>query len=305
MSGETILWIAFGVIVPVMLALDLGVFHRRAHAIKVKEALLWSAMWIALALLFNLGVYLLLGHDMALKFLTGYLVEKSLSVDNLFVFSVIFAYFAVPSLHQHKVLFWGIIGALMMRGIFIFGGLAILERLHWVIYIFGAFLVFTGVRMSLGKEREIRPEKNPVLRLSRRFAPVTADYHGDKFWLKMRGRRFITPLFLVLVVVETTDVVFALDSIPAVLAVTLDSLIVYTSNIFAILGLRALYFAVSGAIQRLRYLHYGLSAILVFLGAKMLASGVFEIPIGVALGVVAGILVISAVASIRKNKSST
>ena len=303
MSNQIILWIVFGASVLAMLALDLGIFHRKVHIIKVKEALVWSAIWITLALLFNLGIYFLLGFDKALKFLTGYLVEKSLSVDNLFVFLVIFSYFCVPSTYQHRVLFWGILGALIMRAIFIASGLAILERLHWVIYIFGAFLVFTGIRMSLKKGRELHPEANPVLKLLRRFMPVTDDYQSDKFFVKKNGRYFATPLFLVVLVIETTDVVFAVDSIPAVLAVTLDPFIVYSSNVFAILGLRALYFALAGVTQRLRYLHYGLSVILVFLGFKMLSSGIYEILVGPALGVVAIILLISTVASVVRSRT--
>lgn len=298
MSSQLGLWIAFGVLVPAMLALDLGVFHRKAHTIKVKEALLWSAVWITLALLFNVSICFLLGPDKALKFLTGYLVEKSLSVDNLFVFLLIFSYFGVSSIYQHKVLFWGILGAFFMRAIFIASGLTLLERLYWVIYVFGAFLVYTGIRMSLKKDMKLRPEGNPILRLFHRFLPMTDNDHGGKFLVKEDGQRLATPLLLVLVVVETTDVVFAVDSIPAILAITLDPFIVYTSNIFAILGLRALYFALAGVTQRLHYLHYGLSAILVFLGIKMLSSGFYKIPVSLALGVVLGILLISVIVSL-------
>jgi len=302
MSSQLALWIAFAAVVPAMLALDLGIFHRKAHTIEVREALLWSAVWIALAFLFNLAIYLLLGSDKALKFFTGYLVEKSLSVDNLFVFLLIFSYFGVPSTYQHKVLFWGILGALVTRGIFIASGLAILQRLHWVIYVFGAFLIYTGIRMSLRKDRRLRLEDNPVLRLLRRLVPITDSYQDDKFLVWVNGRRFATPLLLVLIAVETTDVVFAMDSIPAVLAITLDPFIVYTSNIFAILGLRALYFALAGVIQRLHYLHYGLSAILVFLGFKMLSSGIYEVPVSQALGVVTGILLLSVFVSVLRLK---
>jgi len=302
MSNQTILWVVFGVVVAVMLALDLAVFHRKARVIKLKEALVWSAIWIGLALIFNLVIYFMLGHDTALNFLTGYLIEKSLSVDNLFVFLVIFSYFSVPPSYQHKVLFWGILGALITRGIFIAAGLAIVESVHWVIYLFGAFLVFTGIRMSFGKDREVHPEANPVLKLFRRFMPVTNDYHGDRFLVRKLGRSAATPLLLVLLVIETTDIVFAVDSIPAVLAVTLDPFIVYSSNIFAILGLRALYFALAGVAQRLRYLHYGLAAILVFLGFKMVFSEIHKMPVSVALGVVAGILVISVLVSLFRSK---
>jgi tellurite resistance protein TerC len=300
MSNELILWIVFGVSVLVMLVLDLGVLHRKAHVIGIKEAFTWSAIWIALALLFDLGIYFMLGSDMALKFLTGYLVEKSLSVDNLFVFLLIFSYFCVPSAYQHKVLFWGILGALIMRAIFIATGLLIIERIHWVIYLFGAFLIYTGIRICLRKGQEVHPENNPVLKLFCRFMPVTKDYCGDSFWLKKNGSYVATPLFIVLLVIETTDIVFAVDSIPAILAITTEPLIVYSSNVFAILGLRALYFALAAVIQRWRYLHYGLSAILVFLGFKMLSSALFTMHIGIALGVVVVILSISAIASILR-----
>ena len=304
MLSHVILWVVFGVLVVVILTLDLGVFHRKAHVVDVKEALKWSAIWIALALLFNLGIYFVLGFDSAMKFFTGYLIEESLSVDNLFVFMVIFSYFSVPSTYRHRVLFWGILGALIMRAIFIATGLVIVERLHWVIYLFGAFLVYTGIRIASGKEREIHPERNPVLRLFRKFMPITRKYHGAKFLFKKRGRYLATPLFFVLVVIETTDIVFAVDSIPAVLAVTLDPFIVYTSNVFAILGLRALYFALAGVMQRLHYLHYGLSVILVFLGAKMLSSYFYEIPVGTSLAVVAGVLIVSVVVSLFRPKKS-
>jgi tellurite resistance protein TerC len=303
MSGEGILWVVFGILIPVMLALDLGVFHRRAHAEKIKEALVWSAVWISLALLFNLGVYLLVGREKALNFLTSYLVEESLSVDNLFVFLLIFTYFSVPAEYQHRVLFWGIIGAIVMRGIFIVTGLTLLSRLHWVIYIFGAFLIYTAARLALNKEeREIRPERNPVLRLFRRFVPITKRYHKHHFLVKGRGRRLATPLLLVLVVIETTDIIFAMDSVPAVLAITRDSFIVYTSNILAVMGLRALYFALAGVIGKFYYLGYGLATILGFLGVKMIISDFYEMPIMISLGVVLGILIIAALASLIRRK---
>jgi tellurite resistance protein TerC len=296
-SNLKILWIAFGVLVPVMLIIDLGVFHRRAHAIKVKEALIWSAVWICLSLLFNAAVYFMLGSEKALKFLTAYLVEKSLSIDNLFVFLLTFSYFNIPPKYQHKILFWGIIGALIMRALFIATGLVILEKLHWVIYIFGAFLIFTGIRMSIKKGITYDPEKNIVFRMLQRIVPITNDCDSGKFMTKVDSRLVVTPLLLVLVVIEMTDIVFAVDSIPAVLAITSDPFIIYTSNIFAILGLRALYFALAGVTQRLCYLHYGLSAILSFLGIKMILSAFLEIPIAVSLGMVIGILGVSAVAS--------
>jgi len=303
MSGEGILWVVFGVVIPVMLVIDLGVFHRTAHAVKIKEALIWSAVWICLALLFDLGVYLLVGHEKALNFLTGYLVEESLSVDNLFVFLLIFTYFSVPAAYQHRVLFWGILGAVFMRGIFIVTGLTLLTRLHWIIYIFGAFLVYTAVRLAFNKEEEeIRPEKNPVLRLFRRFVPLTKRYHGQHFLVKGRRRRLATPLLMVLVVIETTDIIFAMDSVPAVLSITQDPFIVYTSNIFAVMGLRSLYFALAGVIEKFYYLSYGLAAILSFLGVKMIISDFYKMPVTISLGVVVCILAIAALASLVRRK---
>ena len=281
-----------------MLALDLGVFHRKVHVIEIREALVWSAIWVVLSLLFNLGIYFWRGPETALEFLTGYLIEKSLSVDNIFVFLLIFSYFDVPSLYQHKVLFWGILGALIMRAIFILAGVALIQKFHWVIYVFGVFLILTGIRVALQKGKEIHPERNPVLKLFRRLIPVTARYEGSRFWIKKEGRYLATPLFIVLLIVETTDIVFAVDSIPAILAITLDPFIVYSSNVFAILGLRALYFALAGLMRLFHYLHYGLSGILVFVGLKMLLTDIYKIPIGVALGVVGGILVISVIISV-------
>lgn len=298
MSNEILIWVGFNAFVLAMLALDLGIFHRQAHEVKVREALLWSVVWIALALLFNALIFFWKGPQVALEFLTGYLIEKSLSVDNIFVFIMVFAYFRVPALYQHKVLFWGILGALIMRAIFIAAGVTLIEKFHWIVYVFGAFLILTGVKMALQKDKEIHPERNPMLRVFRRIMPVTADYRQDKFFVKQNGRRFATPLFVVLLVIETTDLIFAVDSIPAILAITLDPFIVYTSNVFAILGLRALYFALAGVMQLFHYLNYGLSAILVFVGAKMTVVDFYKIPIGVSLGVVAGILVISVVASL-------
>ena len=304
MSTQVWVWVVFNLFVLAMLALDLGVFHRHSHRVGIKEALVWSGVWIALALLFNLGIYYWRGPDAALEFLAGYLIEKALSVDNIFVFLLIFSYFRVPARHQHRVLFWGVLGAFVMRAIFIFAGVSLIERFHWVIYIFGALLILTGARMATGKDKEIRPEKNPALKLFRRLMPVTDDYHGGKFFIKQAGqegqsgRYFATPLFVVLLMIETTDVIFAVDSIPAILAITLDPFIVYTSNVFAILGLRALYFALVGVMGLFHYLHYGLSAILIFVGAKMLLTDFYNIPVGVALGVVAGILIISVIASI-------
>jgi tellurite resistance protein TerC len=300
MSNETILWIVFAIIVPAALLIDLLVFHRKDRKVEMKEALIWSAIWISLALIFAALVFIMLGHEKALLFITGYLVEESLSVDNLFVFLLIFTYFGVSAKHQHPVLFWGIVGAVVMRGIFIITGITLLNHLHWVIYIFGAFLVYTGIRLISQKDEEIRPEHNPILKLFRRFVPLTKRYHGHSFFRKARGKRLATPLLMVLVVVETTDIIFAMDSVPAILSITRDTFIVYTSNIFAILGLRSLYFALAGVIQRLRFLNYGLSAILVFLGVKMIISSDLikvHIPIGISLGTIAGILAISALAS--------
>lgn len=298
MSNQVLLWVAFNIFVLAMLALDLGIFHRKAHVIKIKEALAWSAFWITLALLFNLGIYFWRGPETALEFLTGYLIEKSLSLDNLFVFLLIFSYFRVPPLYQHKVLFWGILGALIMRAVFILTGITLIQKFHWVIYIFGAFLILSGIKMALQKDKKIHPERNPVLKLFRRFMPVTNGYEDSKFFIKRAGRYLATPLFVVLLVVETTDVIFAVDSIPAILGITLDPFIVYTSNVFAILGLRALYFALAGLMRLFHYLHYGLSAILVFVGIKMLLAEIYKIPVAVALGVVASILLISVIASI-------
>jgi tellurite resistance protein TerC len=298
MSHGILLFIGFNIFVLSMLALDLGVFHRKVHVVEVKEALMWTAIWITLALLFNLGIYLVADTHMALSFLTGYLLEKSLSVDNIFVFLMIFSYFGVARLHQHKVLFWGILGALILRAIFIFTGVALINRFHWVIYVFGPFLIFTGIKMALHTEKEIHPEKNPALRLFRRFFEVTKDYEDDKFFVKRAGKFVATPLFVVLLVVETTDVVFAVDSIPAILAITTDTFIVYSSNVFAILGLRALYFALAGIMELFRFLNYGLCGVLVFVGIKMSVSGFYKIPIGAALGVVGGMLLLSIVASL-------
>jgi tellurite resistance protein TerC len=300
MSSQVWMWVAFNVFVLAMLAVDLGVVHRRAHEVTLKEALLWSGIWIALALLFALGVYVWNGSQPALEFLTGYLIEKSLSVDNIFVFVLIFSYFKVPGRYQHKVLFWGILGALVMRAMFIFAGIALLQRLHWIIYVFGALLILTGIKMAMEKDKEIHPDKNPLLKLFRRLVPVTEGYHADHFFVKQGGQYAATPLFIVLLVVETTDVIFAVDSIPAILGITMDPFLVYTSNVFAILGLRALYFALAGVMRLFHYLHYGLSAILVFVGAKMLLADVYKLPVGVALGVIAGILLIAVLVSIMR-----
>ena len=296
-SDSLFLWVIFNVFVLGMLALDLLVLHRKAHAVSLREALTWSCVWVSLALLFSLGVYFARGGEKALEFLTGYVIEWSLSVDNLFVFLVIFSYFAVPPIYQHRVLFWGILGALVLRAIFIATGAALLANFHWMIYVFGGFLVFTGIKLLFAGEDKVEPEKNPAVRLLRRFIKVTPDYQGQRFFIRKDGRLWATPLFLVLVVVETTDVIFAVDSIPAIFAITLDPFIVYTSNVFAILGLRALFFLLAGVIDMFRYLRVGLSFVLCFIGAKMMLVDFYKIPIGISLGVVAGILGISILAS--------
>jgi tellurite resistance protein TerC len=295
---RTMLWIGFIVLVFILLALDLGVFHRKAHVIKMKEALLLSFFWISIAVMFNIGIYFLFGQQKALEFLTGYVIEKALSVDNLFVFLMIFSYFHVQSIYQHKILFWGILGALVMRAIFIAAGVTLIEQFHAVIYIFGAFLVITGIKMAFMGDKKIEPEKNPVLRFLRRVMPVTENYHDDKFFIKNAGKYFATPLLVVLVVVESTDVIFAVDSIPAILAITTDPFIVYTSNVFAILGLRALYFALAGVMPMFYYLNYGLSVILSFVGIKMLISDHFKVPTMASLGVIVAILVTSVIFSV-------
>jgi tellurite resistance protein TerC len=286
-----------------MLVLDLGVFHRRSHTVKYREALIWSAVWIGLAAIFSVVIYFWHGRTPSLEFITGYVIELSLSVDNLFVFLLIFRYFQVPPGHQHKVLFWGILGALLMRAIFIAAGVGLIQRFHWIVYVFGAFLVYSGIKLLRQGEAEIHPEKNPVLRLFRRWVPVTKDYEGDKFFVRRPGL-LATPLLVVLVVVETTDLLFAVDSIPAILAITRDAFIVYTSNVFAILGLRSMYFALAGMMEMFRYLHYGLSIVLVFVGGKMLVSHYYEVPTAVALGGVAGILLLSVVASLLRPRTA-
>jgi tellurite resistance protein TerC len=282
-----------------MLVLDLGVFHRRAHTVKFREALVWSMVWIVLAAIFAVVIYFWHGRTPSLEFVTGYVIELSLSVDNLFVFLLIFRYFKVSPAHQHKVLFWGILGALIMRAVFIVTGVGLIQKFHWIIYIFGAFLVYSGIKLFRQGEAEIHPEKNPILRLFRRWVPVTNDYEGNKFFVRRPGL-YATPLFIVLLVVETTDVLFAVDSIPAILAITLDAFIVYTSNVFAILGLRSMYFALAGLMEMFRYLHYGLSIVLMLVGAKMLVSHYYEIPTELALGGVGGILLLSVAASLWK-----
>jgi tellurite resistance protein TerC len=296
-------WVGFLLFVTVMLALDLGVFNRKAHVVSLREALAWCAVWFGLAMAFNLLIALKMPDTAtskpALEFFTGYIVELCLSVDNVFVFIVIFQYFRVEPKHQHRVLFWGIIGAVVMRAVFIFAGISLINAFHWIIYVFGAFLVYTGLKLAQPKKDDgFAPEKNPAVRLARKFLPVTNHFEGGKFFTRIDGRLHATPMFLVLLIVETTDVMFALDSIPAVIAITRNEFIVFTSNIFAILGLRSLYFAVSGVMQLFRYLNYGLALILVFVGFKMLASHYVSVPIHISLGIIGTVLAASIVASV-------
>ncbi|MCS6808993.1 MAG: TerC family protein [Bacteroidota bacterium] len=297
MSDQIYWWVGFHIFIFLMLALDLGVFHRKSHTVSMREALTWSSVWISLALMFNLGVWYTRGHDAALEFLAGYLLEESLSVDNLFVFLLVFSYFKVPADYQHKVLFWGIIGALIMRALFIAAGALLIAKFHYVLYLFGVFLVITGIRMAFDKGSEVNPEENIAVRIFRRFFPVSEKYHGGNFFIIENGVRKATLLFIVLLIVEATDILFAVDSIPAVFAVTQDPFIVYTSNIFAILGLRSMYFALAGIMNLFHYLKFGLSIILTFIGIKMLIMDVYKVPIGIALGFVVFVLVASIIAS--------
>jgi tellurite resistance protein TerC len=309
MDGMLWVWIGFNAFVLAMLALDLGVFHRKAHTVSIKEASIWSVVWISLALMFNLLIYLFWNRvapgsqytnsEAGLAFLTGYLIEKSLSVDNIFVFVLIFTYFAVPSQYQHRVLFWGILGALLMRGVMIALGATLIKEFHWIIYVFGSFLIFTGIRMAMHRNEEIHPEKNPLIRLFRRMMPVTENFEDDKFFVRRAGVLMATPLFLTLLMVEFTDLVFAVDSIPAIFAVTQDPFIVYTSNVFAILGLRSLYFVLAGMVTKFYYLKLGLSVVLTFVGVKMLLTdSPLKIPTEISLVVVIGIIATSVVASL-------
>jgi tellurite resistance protein TerC len=294
-------WIFFNLFVLAMLVIDLGLLNRRSHRISFREALTWSGVWIALAACFAVFVFFWQGRTTALEFVTGYVIELSLSVDNLFVFLVIFRYFKVADDQQHKVLFWGIVGALVMRGVFILAGVTLIQRFEWITYVFGATLVYSGYKLLRQGETEIHPEKNPVLRIFRKLLPVTKDYEGGKFFVRRPGL-YATPLFVVLLVIETTDVLFAVDSIPAVLAITLNAFIVYTSNIFAILGLRSMYFALAGMMDVFHYLHYGLSVVLIFVGLKMLGAHYVQIPTVWALATVIGVLASSVVASVLRPK---
>lgn len=305
MEHSLLLWVVFNVFIIAMLIIDLVVFHQDEHEESVKEALIWTGVWIALALVFGIGVYYYMGSQTALDYYTGYLIEKSLSVDNIFVFLLVFSYFNVPAKYQHKVLFWGIFGALVMRLVFIFVGVTLLNEFHWIIYVFGGLLIYTGIKLAFEKDKEVHPERNPILKLVRRFIPVTKNYHGSSFFIKKMGRTMATPMFVVLIVIETTDLVFAIDSIPAILAITRDEFIVYSSNAFAILGLRALYFALSGIMNMFHYLHYGLSAVLIFVGVKMVLSDVYHLPTPYALGFIAIALTASVVASVMNPKEES
>ncbi len=297
-SEQAMLWVSFNIFILILLALDLGVFHKRSHVIGIRESIIWSIIWVLIALAFNLLIYWWRGPEVAMEFAAGYLIERSLSVDNLFVFMVIFAYFQVPARHQYRVLFWGILMALVLRALFIVTGITLMERFDWLVYVFGAFLIFTGLKLALQKDGHVDPGNNLVIRLCQRLLPTSTTYHESRFCARLGGRWMVTPLFVVLIAVEVTDLMFALDSIPAVLAITLDPFIVYSSNVFAILGLRALYFALAGCMAMFQYLNYGITAILVFIGTKMLLSEIYPIPVGYALGVVGLVLIISVLISI-------
>jgi tellurite resistance protein TerC len=298
--GTPMQWGVFFTLVAVMLALDLGVFHRKERRVTLREALFWSVFWTILAFVFNYWIYYQFGSQAGIEFLTGYVIERSLSFDNIFVFIVIFNYFAVPAQYQHRVLFWGILGALISRGVFIAMGAALIERFEWMILVFGAFLVYTGIKILVQKEAEVHPEKNPVVRLFQRFVPLTPRYHGKSFFVVENGLHVATPLMLVLVVIEATDVVFAVDSIPAIFAITRNEFIIFTSNIFAILGLRALYFLLAGLMHKFRYLGVGLGLVLVFIGGKMLTQRWVHMPTSWSLGVVLGILAVAMIASLLR-----
>ena len=291
-------WIFFGVFILAMLALDLGVFNRKTHVIQMKEALLWTSFWVTLALLFGAGIYFFYGHGKAIEYVTAYLIEYSLSIDNLFVFMLIFRYFDVPRAYEHKALFWGILLALITRAVFIFAGVALISNFHWVMYIFGAFLIVTGIKMALNKQTEVHPDKNIAIRLLRYVMPVSKNFSGAKFFVREGGVRFATPMLAVLLALETTDILFAIDSVPAVLAISQDPFIVYTSNVFAILGLRSLFFAISGLMRLFHLLHYGLAAILSFVGVKMLIADFFHVPVGISLLIIASILIASIISSV-------
>lgn len=298
-------WLAFLAIIGFMLVLDLGVFHKKSHKVSIKESLAWTAVWITLAMLFNAWVYHSMGAQKGLEFLTGYVIEKALSVDNIFVISLIFTYFRVPAQYQHRVLFWGVLGALFFRIIFIFAGVALIEKFNWMIYVFGGFLIFTGLKMLKEEEKHIEVEANPLIKFVKKFWKISPNFDGENFRTTVNGVRHFTPLFLVLIMIETTDIIFAVDSIPAILAITPDPYIVFTSNVFAILGLRSLYFALNGIMEMFEYINYALSGILVFVGVKMIIAPWYHFPTIISVGIIIGFLVISVLASIyfpKKNK---
>lgn len=305
MNENLWLWVGFNLFVLAMLALDLGVFHRKAHVVGFRESITWSVIWVALSLVFNLGIWHYMGPQKGLEFFTGYVIEKSLSVDNVFVFALLFSHFTVPALYQHKVLFWGILGALVMRAAMIFVGAALITKFTWVIYVFGLFLILTGIKMIVKREENLHPEENPVVRWFKKFMPVTSDYRDSRFFVRENGLRMATPLFVVLLLVEFSDLIFAVDSIPAIFAVTKDPFIVYTSNVFAILGLRSLYFALAGIIDKFHYLKVGLGVVLGFVGVKMLLGHTpWKIETGVSLGTIVLILAVSVVCSLIWPKKS-
>ena len=293
-------WVTFTVLFLIMITLDLFVAHRKNKEIEIRDALMWTGFWVSLALAFGAGIYYFQGQTKALEYLAGYLLEYSLSVDNLFVFLMIFSYFSVPGIYQHKALLWGIIGALVMRALFIAAGVALVTKFHWLIYIFGVFLIYTAVKMARGHDKDIHLENNPALRLLHKVIPVTTDYGKGKFFVRINGVLHATPLFAVILVIEPTDLMFAIDSIPAILAITTDPFIVYTSNIFAIMGLRSLFFALAGLMRLFRYIRHGLVTILIFVGVKMLIQDLFHIPIGWSLGFISGTLILAVIASILR-----
>ena len=291
-------WVSFVAVILFFLALDLGVFHRAAHEVRFREALGWTILWFCVAMLFALGMGYWRGRESALQFLAGYLIELSLSMDNVFAIALIFAFFGIPSKFQHRILFWGIVGALLMRGIMIGAGAALVQRFHAVLYVFGAFLIYSGIKMAMAKNEKVHPENNIILRLAQKFFPITNELHGQKFLVKTDGRRALTPLAVALLMVETTDLVFAVDSIPAIFAVTRDAFIVFTSNVFAILGLRSLYFVLVGAMRYFRFLKTGLAVILIFIGMKMLVEHWYKMPVDISLAVVGGIILMAMAASV-------
>ncbi len=298
LHGHTVLeWGLFSLLIFVMLALDLGVFHKNSHEVSVKEAMTWTVVWITLALLFNVYVYFELGKQSGLEFFTGYLIEKSLSLDNIFVISILFKYFAVPLKYQHRVLFWGVFGALVFRLIFIFAGVALIQKFHWMIYVFGVFLVITGLKMLFEKDKTMDVEQNPVVKFMRRYLRLTPHYHHDHFYVVENGKRIFTPLFIVLILIESTDLIFAIDSIPAILAITPDPFIVFTSNVFAILGLRSLYFALAGILEKFHLLKYSLAVILMFVGIKMSIVDFVKIPTNISVIVIGVLLLLGVVLS--------